>query len=112
MRKSGCLRLVLTLLMLSQLAGAYALTPGGHAASAQAATTHCASHTGHSGKDTGPTAPGSCCEQPAGCHCPQAPALQGLEVVLPDGYADVAAPFPLRSPPPQLLTGEPFRPPI
>jgi hypothetical protein len=112
MRTNGFIRLVLGLLLVSQLASAYALVPRAHGAHAPAATAHCARHGNPSAPAGTPSSSGHCCEQPAGCHCPQVPALQQVAAISGVASSDVAPPVPLRAPPPQLRTEELFRPPI
>jgi hypothetical protein len=103
---------VLALLLLAQLASAYALVPGHRGSGAGAPAAHCASQSGHSTPMDGSSCSGNCCEQPAGCHCPQVPALQHLDALVSDAFADAAPPARLRAPPLLLRTEELFRPPI
>ncbi len=112
MRTHGVIRLVLALLLLTQLASAFALVPASHRTSAQASAAHCASHVSQAAPTEGSSSTGNCCEQPAGCHCPQAPTIQYLGALVSVAYVDVAPPVRLRAPPLLLRTEELFRPPI
>ena len=112
MRNHGLIRLVLALLLLSQLANAYALVPRHHGSSAQAGAAHCASHASQPAPTDRTSSTGSCCEQPAGCHCPQAPAVQHAGALVSVAFVDVTPPIRLRAPPLLLRTEELFRPPI
>jgi hypothetical protein len=109
---NGPTRLVLAMLLLAQLANAYALAPGRQRTGVQAFAVHCTAHAGQPSPLGGAPSTGNCCEQPAGCHCPQAPALQYLDALLSDVFANAVPPLRLRGPPLLLRTEELFRPPI
>jgi hypothetical protein len=109
MTRLSLVRLFVALLLLLQLASVHAFTTDQRAAMSTA-SEHCATHV--------PTAPGSmpadtdCCQQLAGCHCPQAPAAQPLVVALTDVFEDDVPTVRLGTPPALPLVDELFRPPI
>jgi len=112
MRRNGFIRLVLVLLLMTQLANAYALAAGHHGSSVRTFAAHCAAHALQPAPTGGSPPAGNCCEQPAGCHCPQAPAIQHLGAHVSVAFVDVAPQVRLRAPPLLLRTEELFRPPI
>jgi hypothetical protein len=112
MRTKGFIRLVLAMLLSTQLANAYALAAGHQGTGVQASAAHCAAHAGRPVPIGGSSPTGNCCEQPAGCHCPHAPALQNLDTFVSDVFADPQPPLRLRAPPLLLRAEELFRPPI
>ncbi len=113
MKASVCARLLVSLLLLWQLAAASALEPshaavGGHAAVATAG--HCAKLSATDSSAPAPSQP--CCEQGPGCHCLQALALGLPDLDLAHVARDSVQVVLLRTPPPSLQTDEHFRPPI
>jgi hypothetical protein len=113
MKASACARLLVSLLLLWQLAAASAFEPshtavGNHAAASTA--EHCAKHPATD--SSAPTPSQHCCEQGPGCHCLQtlAPGLPDLGLAhVPRDSVQVVL---LRAPPPSLQADEHFRPPI
>ena len=112
MRKNGFVRLLLSLLVLSQFAAAYALVPSAGAAIVAGGAAHCQTHAGHRSPLPASGTTANCCQQPAGCHCPQASALQPPDVLLGRAFADVVPRVRPPAPPLQQQSDELFRPPI
>jgi len=112
MTRLALVRVFVALLLLSQLASVHAFTTN-QRATMSTTSEHCATHDARI-----PAAPGSvpadsdCCQQLAGCHCPQAPAAQPLLVALTDVFEDDVPTVRLGTPPALPLVDELFRPPI